>query len=94
LRKLLAGDDPQTRRVAVWALLKISPKNKRLARRAVPLLIEALKSERVLARIEASLALGELGEVAVSAVPELKKLLEDETPAVRQAAAQALKNLD
>ena len=35
-------------------------------------------------------ALGDIGETARSAVPALEKVLDDRSPAVREAAAQAL----
>ena len=46
------------------------------------------------ARVEAALMLGELGEHAKSAVEPLKALLADPSPNVRRAAAEALKKLE
>jgi len=94
LRQLLEGNDELARRVSVWALLKIQPNNERLITRAVPLLTAGLQSERALARQEAAASLGEIGAPAKSAIPALKKLLNDPVPAVREAAAAALEKLD
>jgi HEAT repeat protein len=85
--------DLRLQRVGVWALLKIRPGNEKLEEFAVPLLVSALSSEEELARIEAALTLGELGEIAKPAVEDLQRLLEDESQAVRGAAQQALQAL-
>ena len=91
LRGLATSDDELMATVAVWALLKIEPANKAQVATAVPVLRQALRSKRDLARLEAASALGDLGDAAVSAVPILELVSEDDPlPAVRGAAAAAL----
>lgn len=91
LRGLATSDDELMATVAVWALLKIEPANKAQVATAVPVLRRALRSKRDLARLEAAAALGDLGGAAVSAVPILELVSEDDPlPAVRGAAAAAL----
>ncbi|MCA9155286.1 MAG: HEAT repeat domain-containing protein [Planctomycetales bacterium] len=90
LRKLVASEDRYDRIAAVWALLKIDASNPRLRQVAVPLLIGALDHERMVVRLEAAEALGEIGSDAKPAVPALKGLLEDPSPLVQAAAKSAL----
>ncbi|MFV1964182.1 MAG: HEAT repeat domain-containing protein [Pirellulaceae bacterium] len=94
LDALARSGDIRTRRAAIWALLKIRPNDTRLQNLAVPLLTQGLESDRELVRYEAAITLGDLGEVAKSAIEPLRKLLEDEVPAVRVAATEALKKLE
>jgi HEAT repeat protein len=95
LRERFSSDDDQRmQRIAMWALIKINPNDAPLILRAVPLLIEALGSDRELARLEATVALGELGKVAKPAIEPLKKLLTDESPDVRAAAEEAIRKLE
>jgi HEAT repeat protein len=93
IREMFRTGDDRLKRLAIWTLLKINPGNPKLEEFAIPLLIKALESDRELARIEASVALGELGAVAQPAIEPLKKLLNDPSPAVRAAAEQALQSL-
>ena len=91
LRGLTKSEDELMASVAVWALLKIEPDNKAQVAAAVPVLRKALRGKRDLARLEAAAALGELGGAAVSAVPILELVSEDDPlPAVRTAAAAAV----
>lgn len=91
LRGLSKSEDELMASVAVWALLKIEPENKAQVAAAVPVLRKALRGKRDLARLEAAAALGDLGAAAVSAVPILELVSEDDPlPAVRSAAAAAV----
>ena len=77
--------------VAVWALLNINPEEKTHIETAIPLLRRALRGDRELVRIEAAVALGDIGAAATGAVPILELVSEDDSSkAVRSAAAEAL----
>lgn len=94
LRKLTDSDDEVMATVAVWAALKIKPEDSSLFGMAIPKLRHTLKDERELARLEAAVALGEIGPQASSAIPLLDLLAEeDPSPTVREAAAAAAKRI-
>jgi HEAT repeat protein len=76
-----------------WALLKILPGDQDTAATVAPLLISALNHEMPLVRAEAATALGQLGDLAKSALPRLQELLNDPSAEVRDAAGQTLKRL-
>ncbi len=91
LRKLTDSDDELMATVAVWAALKIQPNDKSLFEIAIPKLRHTLNQERELARLEAAVALGEIGPPAASALPLLEMLAEeDPSRNVRAAAADAV----
>ncbi len=92
LRKLADSEDELMATVAVWATLKIKPDDKSLFDTAIPKLRHTLNQDRELARLEAAIALGEIGPRAASALPMLE-MLEEEDPSahVRAAAAAAIK---
>ncbi len=81
------------RLTSIRALLQIQPNEPRLALVAGPMLLEALNSEYELVRAEAAAALGERSDFGKRAIPQLKKLLDDQSPLVRERAAEALKRL-
>ena len=90
LLEALKDEDEDVRRLAVFALGRISPAPKD----AVPALIEALKDEDEDVRAGAAYALGKIGPAAKDSVPALKALSENEIdPEVRKAAADALKKI-
>lgn len=93
LQDNLSSEDELLRLFSVWALLKIEPNNTEVIQKAVPLLTEALTKLQSLGRIEAAVALGEIGAAAKSAVPALREAEGDSDPAVRAAATEALKNI-
>jgi HEAT repeat protein len=91
LRESSQSKDELMATVAVWALLKIDPEDKTHFETAIPLLRRALRGEREMARIEAAVALGDIGPAAAGAVPILELVSEDDSSkAVRSAAAEAL----
>jgi HEAT repeat protein len=91
LRESSQSKDELMATVAVWALLKIDPEDKTHFETAIPLLRRALRGEREMARIEAAVALGDIGPAATAAVPILELVSEDDSSkAVRSAAAEAL----
>ncbi len=94
LRKLVDSKDELMATVAVWAVLKIKPDDKSLVDVAIPKLRHTLNQERELARLEAAVALGEIGPPAASALP-LLELLAEEDPSrnVRAAAAAAVNRI-
>ncbi len=94
LVQLLATDDQFTRIAAVWAMVRLDPGRPELAEKAVPLLTEALKSDREEVRAEAASTLGELGKHAQPAAPALKKALQDPSTAVQEAARAALERIE
>lgn len=91
LRQLASSSDEIMATVAVWAALKVKPDDKSLFESAVPLLRRALRGDREMARLEAAVALGDIGPAAASAIPLLELVAEDD-PAkpVRAAAASAI----
>ena len=94
LRELSQSDEELLATVATWASLKISPQDSSLFESAVPLLRRALRGEREMARLEAAIALGDIGAAADSAIPILELVSEDDSSAgVRAAAAAALKKI-
>ena len=94
LEKLAASDDELMATVATWASLKIEPGNTALFQAAVPLLRKALRGGEELVRMEAAVALGDIGAAAADAVPILE-LVSEEDPAVavRGAAKRALEQI-
>jgi HEAT repeat protein len=91
LRSLASAEDETMATVAVWAALKVKPEDKSLFEAAVPRLRRALRGDREVARLEAAAALGDIGPAAEAALPILELVSEeDDSRAVRAAAAQAL----
>jgi HEAT repeat protein len=94
VRKLADSDDELMATVAVWAALKINPEDTSLFEVAIPKLRHTLRQERDMARLEAAVALGEIGPQAASALPLLEMLAEeDPSRDVRAAAAAAVKRI-
>lgn len=94
LQKLAGSDDELLATVATWASLKVEPANTALFTSAVPLLRKALRGGEQLARLEAAVALGDIGAPAADAVPILELVSEeDPAPAVRAAARRALEQI-
>jgi HEAT repeat protein len=94
LVKNVASKDRFLRLVSVWALLRIQPGDVQTEKMAIPLLAAALSEvESELGKVEAAAALGDIGVGARDAVPALKNALNDQSPAVREAAAAALKKI-
>lgn len=94
LRALSDSKDELMATVAVWAALKIEPGNSEFFETAMPRLRKALQADSDLARLEAAVALGEIGPHAKAAIPILE-LVEEDDPvrAVRAAAAEALRKI-
>lgn len=91
LRGLAASPDEVLATVAVWAALKIAPEDRSLVDVAIPLLRRALRGNLENARLEAAVALGDIGPAARSAIPLLELVAEeDASKSVREAAAHAL----
>jgi HEAT repeat protein len=90
---VLSTKEPLQRLAAVYALRQINPDDPSIKRMAAPLAVEGLASDRELVRLESAKMLGELGVAAPGAIDALKKVAEDESGAVRDAAAAALKKL-
>jgi HEAT repeat protein len=93
LRVAMQSDDEFMRLAAVWASLKISLDDEDLKKKAVPYLVKGLSDDREQLRVECAYLLGELGEVAKAAIPALKKAQNDDSAAVRAAAAKSLEML-
>jgi HEAT repeat protein len=91
LLELSQSKDELMATVAVWAVLNINPEEKTHVETAIPLLRRALRGDREMVRIEAAVALGDIGAAATGAVPILELVSEDDSSkAVRSAAAEAL----
>jgi len=97
LSSLESDESEMVRLAALFAMVKIQPDVPALARRTAVELMKALGSEDERYRAGAALALGELstelGELGKRAIPRLKQLLKDESPLVRDMAAEALNKL-
>lgn len=94
LMKFSTSEDDFLATVAIWATLKINPGETSMFEVAIPRLRKALRSERQLVRLEAAVALGDIGPAARSAVPILELVAEDDPlPVVRDAAEEALKKI-
>ncbi len=94
LAALASSPDDLMATVATWASLKIEPGNAALFQSAVPLLRKALRGGEELARLEAAVALGDIGAAAADAVPLLELVAEeDPAPSVRAAAGRALEQI-
>lgn len=95
LRRLADSDDELMATVAVWAALKIKPDDRTLFDAAIPKLRHALQRDRDIVRLEAAVALGEIGPAAKTALPMLELLAEDDpSRLVRDAAADAVRKID
>jgi HEAT repeat protein len=94
LRKLADSADDMMATVCVWAALKIKPEDASLFDAAIPKLRRALQREQELARLEAAVALGEIGPRAATALPMLEMVAEeDPSRTVRAAAAEAVRRI-
>jgi HEAT repeat protein len=95
LKKNLASDDLFLKTASVWALVHIEPKDLDFRVKAVPILAKALaESDRERVRMEVATTLGEIGPTAKDAIPALeKRVAEDDSAAVREAAEMALKKI-
>lgn len=91
LLELAKSSDEIMATVATWATLKIEPQDATLVESAIPLLRKALRGENEMARLEAAVALGDIGPTARSAIPILELVSEeDASRQVRAAATEAL----
>jgi len=91
LRSLTQSPDELLATVAVWAALRIEPGDSTLFETAIPRLRRAVRGDREMVRLEAAVALGDIGPAAETAIPILELVSEeDPQPNVRAAAKQAL----
>ncbi|MGB8852586.1 MAG: HEAT repeat domain-containing protein [Pirellulales bacterium] len=91
LLELSKSSDEILATVASWAALKIEPQDGALVEAAIPLLRKALRGQNEMARLEAAVALGDIGPAASSAIPILELVSEeDSSRQVRAAATEAL----
>lgn len=94
LKELSVSSDGMQATVAIWAVLQITPDDQEQFENAVPLLTEALASEVQTIRLEAIIALGDLGPRAKDAVPAIELVSEDDpVRTIRLAAQQALEKI-
>jgi HEAT repeat protein len=91
LRALATSPDEVLATVAVWSAIKIEPGDSSMFDLAIPALRKALRAEREIVRLEAAVALGDIGPEARAAIPMLELVSEeDPSKSVRSAAAAAL----
>jgi len=94
LAALAESDDLMLATVAIWAALQIDPEDQQRFERAIPMLTAALEAESQTVRLEAAIALGDLGSRADTAVPALELLAEDDPiRSIRDAARQSLRKI-
>jgi HEAT repeat protein len=93
LRQLAGSDDELVKLSSVWAMLQIGTMNDEQLKMALPMLGTALSNQREFVRVEAAMSLGKLGKSAAAALPALEKALQDPSPSVRAAAAEAIKQI-
>ena len=94
LKELSESSDGMQATVAIWAVLQITPNDQEQFENAVPLLTAALTSEEQTVRLEAIIALGDLGSRAKDAVPAIELVSEDDpVRTIRLAAQQALEKI-
>ena len=93
LRTSLRSESFIVRLASVRALLEIQPGQPAIARVAAPLLRQALSHPQPMVRAESARAISELGELGKQAIPDVKKLLQDEDQMVREAAQATLQKL-
>lgn len=93
MRKQLNHPEMIVQLATVRALIEILPDPRPMAAIALPRLAKGLKHENEYVRAECATAFGEIGAPARGALSELKKLLDDESEIVRQAAADAIKKI-
>ncbi len=94
LKELSKSPDGMQATVAIWAVLQIAPNDQEEFENAVPLLTAALDSEEQTVRLEAVIALGDLGSRAKDAVPAIELVSEDDpVRVIRLAAQQALEKI-
>jgi HEAT repeat protein len=91
LAKAIGGKEDFLDFAASWALVHIDGGNAKAVKHALPALVRGLSSDNARVRQEAAITLGKIG--AKSTSEAIKDLLDDENPAVRSAAASALKKL-
>ena len=91
LRAMATSSDEVLATVALWSTLKIAPGDTSLLDLAIPALRKAARAEQEIVRIEAAVALGDIGPAASTAIPILELVSEeDSSKSVRTAAAIAL----
>jgi HEAT repeat protein len=94
LKKILNASpntDPQVLRAAAWSLVMLQPENSQNGPIVLPYLTEALSSERPLARKEALVAIGKLGDGGQPAAGALMQLAQNDLDTlVRSEALHAL----
>ena len=91
LRELAKSPDEVLATVALWSMLKIEPEDRSLLDQAIPALRKAARADQEIVRLEAVVALGDIGPAADSAIPILELVSEeDSSKPVRAAAANAL----
>lgn len=94
LRGLASSPDEVLATVALWSTLKIAPGDTSLLEKAIAALRKAARGEREIVRLEAAVALGDIGPAAASAIPILELVSEeDSSKPVRIAAAKALEKI-
>jgi HEAT repeat protein len=94
LKELSGSPDLMQATVAVWSILQIAPNDQEQSLNAVPLLMRALNSENQTVRLEATIALGDLGSIAEDAIPAIELVSEDDpVRTIRQAAKESLRRI-
>lgn len=90
LMKLIGSDDEFSHVSAAGHILMIDPTR---SEELVPVLFKALESDNIGIRCQTAWLLGQIGEIAKEAMPELKRLLNDENSSVRCVAAEAIESV-
>jgi HEAT repeat protein len=93
LLKAMKSEDGSLAVTAASALTQIHPRSTEAAAKAIPVLVACLTDSLPETRRAAAESLGELGPLALEAVPALQEAVKDADKAVREAAAKALKSM-
>lgn len=86
LERWIGSEDEFSHVNAVGHILMIDPTK---SEKLLPILLKALESDDFGIQCQTAWLMGQLGELAKGAVPELRRLLNDENSSVRRVASEA-----
>ena len=90
LEKWIGSNDKFSHVSAIGHILMIDPTK---ADELIPVLVESLGNDDCVIQCQTAWLLGQLGELAVEAVPALKRMLDDEDSTVRRVVGEAMQEI-